>query len=417
MRISQLKILVFVAVVMAATTFIYPNFSHANRFTPDNAENLSDLHSMSLLHFTEDNADIAVAAAPKDSAAADTLHSLTVRREDSPNWWWNRLKNNTLNMKDTSIIYPKFLGFCVGVYNWADRTFNTYDSLYVKGTGKRWKAIVKNENWADSYAFNFRHNMPMRFMGDIYCNLGFYLQYMAVSVGYTLDMSNIIGNKPMLHKKFSAGFSCSLFSVEGYYRENTGGSYLRTFGDYNKGHLFKEEFPGISMIDYGVDAYYFFNHKKYSQGAAYSFSKLQVRSAGSAIIGFNYGYRDITIDLTTLPEKLLPFLKIPPTKYRFHYNNFCVMAGYGYNLVFAKNWIYNITAIPAIGLNRCFDDSLEGKQDMLSLEITGRTSLTWNIDNFFLGVQLQFDGSWYRSSDYSLFSSVENASVSVGVRF
>ena len=43
--------------------------------------------------------------------------------------------------------------------------------------------------------------MPMRLMGDIYCNLGAYLQYMAVSVGYSLDMSNIIGNKPILHKK------------------------------------------------------------------------------------------------------------------------------------------------------------------------------------------------------------------------
>lgn len=61
--------------------------------------------------------------------------------------------------------------------------------------------------------------------------------------------------------------------------------------------------------------------------------------------------------------------------------------------------------------------SLEGRQDMLSLGVKGKMSLTWNISDFFLGIQAAFDGSWYRSSDYSLFSSVENLSASVGVRF
>ncbi len=93
------------------------------------------------------------------------------------------------------------------------------------------------------------------------------------------------------------------------------------------------------------------------------------------------------------------------------------MAGYGYNLVFGNNWLWNFTAIPSVGLNRSFLDSLEGKQDMLSLGIKSKTSLTWNINDIYLGIQASFDGSWYRSSDYSLFSSIENLSASVGVRF
>ena len=54
---------------------------------------------------------------------------------------------------------------------------------------------------------------------------------------------------------------------------------------------------------------------------------------------------------------------------------------------------------------------------MLSLGVKGRTSLTWNINDIFMGLQAQIDGSWYRSTDYSLFSSIENLAVSVGVRF
>ena len=64
-------------------------------------------------------------------------------RKESPDWWWNRLKGRNLDMKDSTVIYPRFLGFCVKVYNWADRTFNSYDTTYVAGTGKRWKAVLR----------------------------------------------------------------------------------------------------------------------------------------------------------------------------------------------------------------------------------------------------------------------------------
>ena len=74
---------------------------------------------------------------------------VVVSRSDNPNWWWNRLRHGTLQMNDTSVIYPRFLGFCVNVYNWADRAFNYYDPDYVQGTGRRWKARLVNENWLD----------------------------------------------------------------------------------------------------------------------------------------------------------------------------------------------------------------------------------------------------------------------------
>lgn len=128
--------------------------------------------------------------------------------------WWNLLKKGQLNLADTTVIYPRFLGFCVNVYNWADKTFNSYDTDYVTGTGRRWKARVVSDNWVDSYYLNIEKKMPVRMMSDLYCNAGAYIQYMAVSVGYSLDMSNIIGNKPSNHKKLEFGFNCARFNAE-----------------------------------------------------------------------------------------------------------------------------------------------------------------------------------------------------------
>lgn len=231
--------------------------------------------------------------------------------------WWNLLKKGQLNLADTTVIYPRFLGFCVNVYNWADKTFNSYDTDYVTGTGRRWKARVVSDNWVDSYYLNIEKKMPVRMMSDLYCNAGAYIQYMAVSVGYSLDMSNIIGNKPSNHKKLEFGFNCARFNAEFHYWENTGGTFIRTFGKFNNGRLIKKTFPGAAQKTIGINAYYFFNNRKFAMGAAYNFSKFQKRSAGSAIIGFNYNNLDITMDLNQIPDELKPYLTIDPHIYRF----------------------------------------------------------------------------------------------------
>ena len=136
--------------------------------------------------------------------------------EEPEHNWWKLLKQGKLNLADTTVEYPKFMGFCVKVYNWADKTFNSYDTTYVVGTGRRWKARVVSDNWVDSYYLNIEKKMPIRMMSDIYCNAGAYVQYMAVSVGYSLDMSNVIGNKPSNHKKLEFNFNCARFNIEGH---------------------------------------------------------------------------------------------------------------------------------------------------------------------------------------------------------
>lgn len=320
-------------------------------------------------------------------------------------------------MYDTTVVYPKFLDFCVKVYRWGDKTFNSYDTAYVKGTGKNWKAIINNNNWTDSYALNIGDKMPIRIMSDIHVNVGAHLHFMAVSVGYMVDLSNVIGNKPLNRKKVEVSFSTARFTVEGHYAENTGGSYIRKFGDYRGGDFIKVAMPGINMKTYGAQGYYFFNNRKYSQGAVYNFSKYQVKSAGSFIVGFHYNNLDINLDMNQLPERLLPYLTIAPERYKFHYKNYSVMGGYGYNLVFAKNFTFNITALPAIGLGSTYADDYEGHKKMLVLNIFGKTGISWNINDIFLGITARIDGYWYNNKNLSLFNSIETLNANVGVRF
>ncbi len=337
--------------------------------------------------------------------------------EEPEHNWWKLLKQGKLNLADTTVEYPKFMGFCVKVYNWADKTFNSYDTTYVVGTGRRWKARVVSDNWVDSYYLNIEKKMPIRMMSDIYCNAGAYVQYMAVSVGYSLDMSNVIGNKPSNHKKLEFNFNCARFNIEGHYWENTGGSFIRTFGKYDNGHLIKREFPGVTQKTIGVNGYFFFNNRKFAMGAAYNFSKFQKKSAGSAIIGFNYNNLYISMDLSRIPQELKPYLTIDPKIYRFHYNSYCLMSGYSFNWVINPHLLFNISAFPGIGFTHAYEDSVEKDSKLFAMTLKGQSSITYNLGDFFVCAVAKLDGNWYNSGNYSFFSSVENAQISVGVRF
>lgn len=331
--------------------------------------------------------------------------------------WITLIRQHRYNIQDPTVEYPRFIGFCVKVYNWADTFFNGVDPEYVEGTGKRWKARLVSDNWVDSYAMSFGGKMSMRMMNNPYANVGAYLQYMAVSVGYSLNLNHTFGHKPVDHRRFEGGFSCARFNLSAYYTENTGGTYMRKLSGYHDNKLFKSYMPGLDLYTFGIDFIYFFNNRKYSNGAAYNFSKIQKRSVGSFIAGLSYSNQDISMDLSTLPPEILPYINIKTYFLKFHYYNFCAMFGYAYNWVINPHLLFNISAIPSLGINHCYEDSVEGTGDLFSMNIKSSLSLTYNLRNFFVCMIGKMDGHWYRSGKYSLFNSIENLQLSTGIRF
>lgn len=331
--------------------------------------------------------------------------------------WWHLLRKGTLNLRDTTVQYPRFVKFCRDVYIWGDRVFNTYDSTYVVGTGKNWKARVAFDAWSDSYHLNINRRMPMTLFSKPYTSAAVFLHFMAVSVSQSIDLTNLCFNKPVNHHKFDFGFNCARFSIDLSISSNKGGSYIRSFGDYKKGHIFREYFPGVNMSSLTADIYYYFNNFRYANGAAYNFSRIQKKSAGSFIAGFSYGFEDIELKFTQLPKNLLPYMKVDPQDYKFNYWSYCLLLGYGYNWVLNKHLLYNITVMPSIGIMHCLEESTEGKGKMFSFNAKGRMSLTYNLNDFFLCFIAKADGHLYNSGRLTVFNAIENASLSVGVRF
>lgn len=372
---------------------------------------------------------IVKAATPADSTSAalqDTLlfqsrtHHTDLRRGDNPNWWINRIKERHFTMQDTTIIYPRFVQFCVNVYNWADRFFNTYDPQYVRSTGKRWRASLKSSNWTDSYATTFA-GTNINMLSNVYSTIGPSLTYMAVSYTYEINLNRLFTGTKVNQNRFELNFSTSLFSADVYYRKNTGGTIIRQFGNYqnSKGRPWIHvRFPDLRLESYGLDLYYFFNHKRYSQGAAYSFSKYQVRSQGSFIAGLTASYQNVGIDLKDLRPDLLAVLpKEFPLSYTYAYWDYCALFGYGYNWVPGRHWLINVTVLPSLGWKHTTAACTDPHRDIFSFNAKGKTAFTYTHRQMFLGAFISGDLHWYKTQQLSFANTIFSFGAQVGFRF
>lgn len=340
-----------------------------------------------------------------------------------PGNWFQQLLKANFDINDPRIHYPRFMNFCRKVYNWGDETFNRYDTAYVVGTGKNWKLLLDSTNEMQRYGYLFdiqRINKPdlVSIRSNLAYDLGIRLSFMAVSIGYTWNINELTGHNNAPRSTFNFAFTCARFSAEIMSQQTRGNTYIDRFGKYNDGHSIHLNLDNTRHKSLSFNAFYFFNHRKYSQAAAYSFSKYQKRSAGSWLIGARYLQQHLTIDFTNLPAEVLAYKPINlPLLNRYNYHDFCLQGGYAHNFVFPHNWVLNITALPGIGYRRSLIKGKKSASEMVATNLDGRISLVYNHRALFVNFQARATANFLFNKDYSFLMSSEFFALKTGVRF
>ena len=301
-------------------------------------------------------------------------------------YWWRALKHGKVNFKDSTMGYPKFVMFCYRTYVWGDRTFNSYDTAYVKATGKNWKLILKNDNWVDSYIGHPFKDVNLIMNSNLVSNIGVSLSFMAVSVGYSVNVSNLIHGSN-LSNKVDFSFTCARFTADAYYWENSNETNVIYTDKSISNERYKFKQSGINRKAMGVTAYYFFNNRRYAQAAAYCFSKYQKRNAGSWLAGVSLQHYDVKFDLEQLPEEAHYYVPTQEDAPRILYNDYCVLFGYGYNWVLGRKWLLNTTVTPYLGYRYNHFHHDDHMASAVSLNIRVRTAAVYNHKNYFVGFQ------------------------------
>lgn len=331
------------------------------------------------------------------------------------------LPSSALNLSLDSIAeWGKFPRFCVGVYRWGDRFFNTYDSTYVEGTGYKFNVKITTDSWFDFYNFTLPQKTVMHMRSEPSTSIGAHLTYLAVSVGYDINFSKLFGGPQQARQRYNFGFNCSLFAAELSYISNDVGTQITRFGSGGTDYHIRYPFKGINASSWSLDTYYFFNHKRYSQAAVFNFSKLQKKSQGSFYAGVSIYTQHFDFDFSSLPAQMLEKLPESWALNGYHYNvkthNYALRLGYGYNWALGRHWVIGLSESPLIGLKKGFINSDE---DHISFSLYNRfgTGVVWNNGHWFIGAVGKCDVGLIYDKEHTFANAYITGQMSVGYRF
>lgn len=139
----------------------------------------------------------------------------------------------------------------------------------------------------------------------------------------------------------------------------------------------------LSLKTLNFNAYYAFNHRRFSYPAAFAQSYIQRHSAGSFLLALSLqGQQGETTALESQTTS-------------FSMSNIAIGAGYGYNCVPHRNWLLHISALPTfIVWSKAWLD-IDGTRTTMPYHfpeviITGRGAVVHQMGNYFGGLASVF---------------------------
>ena len=308
------------------------------------------------------------------------------------------------------------------------KDFNAIDTTYISPNLYNLAFMLEHSTWYEHYRLgNNASKNPQRlnFSPSLGTKLGIYFGWRWIFLGYTFDIEDLFGdnkNKPK-KKEMSLNIYSSKFGVDLYYRKTGSDFKLRSFDNIgiDNPSLENKHFDGLESSIKGLNAYWIFNHRKFSYPAAYSQSTNQRRSAGSFMAGFSYSQHRISFDYEKLPaailERINPSLKFSHIKY----SDYSLGFGYGYNWVFAKNWVSNLSLLPGIGYKKSKIDDNDFRNESwikdINFDLITRAGIVYNNAKYFVGASLVLHTYDYRKPSLSVTNSFGTLRIYAGFNF
>ena len=331
--------------------------------------------------------------------------------------WKDQLKGLHISLDDTITRYPKFINTVLKSGRWVRQALYTYDTTYVESFDNTWRFTIKCNNWFDTYRGHLTdQKMTVTMASNITSKFGGHVSYKGLGLGYMFNLRDAFTGHRMNNRRWDGSINTSRISVEWYYTKDRSEINVHRLGDYGKYSWKSVKFDGLSREAYGAYAYYFFNHRHYCQSAAYGISRRQLKTAGSFILGLHANKQNISMDFSKLEPVLQEYLPDSLRNYQFNYRDYCALVGYGFNWVPKYRWLFNVTAIPSIGLRHSYYTTIEKDQYLLSGNIRIKMALILNRDKWSYGLNFVSDGHWYFSKHNDFFNSSQDINVSVSFR-
>lgn len=315
-------------------------------------------------------------------------------------------------------------------FNRSVEWFNATDTNYIQPNKYNLTMMLEQSTWFEHYRLSGtgeNGNQLLGFAPKVNTKLGVYFGWRWIFLGYSFDLASLFKKereKPRTEMVFN--LYSTKFGVDLYYRKTGSNFRITTCKNFDNAEKYiGTNFNGFNSKIKGLNAYYIFNSEKYSYPAAYSQSTNQKKSCGSLMAGFAFSQHDITFDQSKLPQEIKDQIRPSLNFNKLAYTDFNLSLGYGYNWVFAKNCLLNISLLPAIGYKKArINDTLTTPNSDwtqwvkdINFDLITRAGITWNNSKYYVGATLILHTYDYRKDNFSMTNSFGSLKIYAGFNF
>ncbi|MCR5180954.1 MAG: DUF4421 domain-containing protein [Bacteroidaceae bacterium] len=212
----------------------------------------------------------------------------------------------------------------------------TYDTTYLARPVQdfTFKARMNTSgNGIDTYGTFNGNEFNNRLETDHNITTSFGITYRGISLALSLNPSKLSGKNR--NTEFNISFYNNRYGLEASYQD------ARDYHGWSEITGQRTDFPSdvVTSRLLNLNAYYVFNHRRFSFPAAFTQSYLQLRNAGSWMLSFSCLAGEINArhDAT-----------IQNPAIRLRLGDIGVGGGYGYNWVLPHNWLLHGSALPTL---------------------------------------------------------------------
>ena len=189
------------------------------------------------------------------------------------------------------------------------------------------------------------------------------------------------------------------------------------FSDWRVGDPFPQR-ADLNITNLQFNAFYVFNHRRFSYRSAFNQADIQLKSAGSFLLGFSTSTLRFNSDSTLIPGESESLL---PDELNINIGRFTALGlvpGYTHNFIY-RNFYLNLSLSigPAHLWTRYSSESRETNDLNIRPIVNIRSALGYNSDTFFGGLSFVSQGVGYEIGDLEVNARSGNVKLFVGYRF
>lgn len=320
--------------------------------------------------------------------------------------------------------------------------FNATDTTYITPNRYNWAFMLQNTNSFENYKLtSHERDQQLVFSPKPSFRFGPYLGWRWIFLGYTFEANSFQNGFKSETTEFELSLYSAMLGCDLIYRRTGNNFRLRKVKGFGESAESVEgtDCNGINVKVTGINAYYIFNHKRFSYPAAFAQSTVQRKSCGTWKVGISCTQHELDFDYHALPEALTHNSAHQFSREfmfdKLKYTDISLSVGYAYNWVFKRNFLlcasispaigYKITHISPIPENEIPETSVEQEENPLfplhiddfNFDVIGRLGLVWNNTKYFAGMSLIIHNYNYRHQKLSINNTFGTLNFYVGFNF